>query len=277
MKCAGGRPRALPGRGWFAGYRGRVSAQPIQEELPTGFSVRLDGFEGPFDALLQLIAKRKLEVTELSLHTVTDEFLQYIRAQGPDWDLDEASYFLLVATTLLDVKVVKLLPGAEVDDQEDLALLEVRDLLFARLLQYRAYKEVSAVLADMIANAPLMVPRTVGLDRQYAGLLPDVVFGLGPDGFAALALQALTPKPVPTLSIDHMHAPVVNVAEQKDILADALRVRGRATFRDLIHDAGSRLIVVGRFLALLELFRDGVVRFEQERALAELTVIWTEE
>ncbi len=251
-----------------------MTAEALHPEAPSGFAVHLEEFEGPFDMLLQLISKHKLEVTELSLSQVTDEFVQYIRQQGRDWDLDEASQFLVIAATLLDLKVVKLLPGAEVEDEEDLALLEARDLLFARLMQYRAYKDVSGIFARMLDEAPLMVPRTVGLDPGLHGLLPDVVLGLGPDAFAALAALALTPKPVPEVAIDHVHAPAVSVAEQKEILAGALRERGRATFRDLIEDADNRMIVVGRFLALLELYRDGTVRFEQERALAELTVVW---
>lgn len=236
--------------------------------------MHLEEFSGPFDALLALISKHKLEVTELSLSQVTDEFMQYIRHQGQNWDLEETTHFLVVAATLLDLKVVKLLPGAELEDAEDLALLEARDLLFARLMQYRAYKDVSATFTQMMQDAPLMEARTVGVDPDLRGLLPDVVFGLGPDAFAALGALALTPKPVPLVNTDHVHFPQVSVAEQKDLLAEVLRQRGQATFRQLIEDADNRMIVVGRFLALLELFRDGSVRFEQEKALAELTVVW---
>lgn len=251
-----------------------MTAEALQPEIPTGFAVNLEEFSGPFDMLLQLISKHKLEVTELSLSQVTDEFIQYIRQQGPDWDLDEASQFLVIAATLLDLKVVKLLPGAELEDEEDLALLEARDLLFARLMQYRAYKDVSGVFEQMMQDAPLMLPRTVGLDPDLSGLLPDVVLGLGPDAFAALGALALTPKPVPEVAIDHVHAPAVSVAEQKEILFERLRDNHTLTFRDLIEDADNRMIVVGRFLALLELYRDGTVRFEQERALGELTIVW---
>jgi segregation and condensation protein A len=252
-----------------------VTAAVVHEERePTGFSVNLEEFSGPFDLLLQMISKHKLEVTELALSQVTDEFVQHIRAQGQSWDLEEASHFLVVAATLLDLKVVKLLPGAEVEDEEDLALLEARDLLFARLMQYRAYKDVSATFAQMLADAPVVVPRTAGLDPELQGLLPEVVLGLGPEAFAALAAVALTPKPVPQVDTGHVHAPAVSVAEQKELLAEHLQREGRATFRILIEDADTRLVVVGRFLALLELYRDGSVRFEQERALAELTIVW---
>ena len=212
-----------------------MTAEALPSE-PVGFAVHLEEFEGPFDMLLQLISKHKLEVTELSLSQVTDEFVQYIRQQGRDWDLDEASQFLVIAATLLDLKVVKLLPGAEVEDEEDLALLEARDLLFARLMQYRAYKDVSGIFARMIDDAPLMQPRTVGLDPDLHGLLPDVVLGLGPEAFAALAAVALAPKPVPEVAIDHVHAPPVSVAEQKQILAEALQERGHAKLEDKGYD-----------------------------------------
>ncbi|HQR79694.1 MAG TPA: segregation/condensation protein A [Actinomycetota bacterium] len=254
-----------------------MTAAPVHEEPTSGFAVHLEEFSGPFDVLLQMISKHKLEVTELSLSQVTDEFVQYIRQQGQAWDLEEASHFLVVAATLLDLKVVKLLPGAELEDEEDLALLEARDLLFARLMQYRAYKDVSATFAQMLADAPLMQPRTVGLDPDLRGLLPDVILGFGPDAFAALAAVALTPKPVPEVATDHIHAHHVNVAEQKEILFGRLRECRQATFRELIEDADNRMVVVGRFLALLELFRDGTVRFEQERALAELTIVWEDD
>lgn len=255
------------------GYGGKVTAEAVHDE-PVGFAVHLEEFSGPFDALLQLISKHKLEVTELSLSQVTDEFLRYIRRQGQSWDLDETSHFLVVAATLLDLKVVKLLPGAEIGDEEDLALLEARDLLFARLMQYRAYKDVSATFAQMMRDAPHMLPRTVGLDPDLNGLLPDVVLGLGPDAFAALGALALTPKPVLEVATDHVHAAHVSVPEQKEILTAALLLRGQATFRDLIEDAENRMIVVGRFLALLELYRDGTVRFEQAKALGDLTIVW---
>lgn len=164
---------------------------------PPGFSVRVGEFEGPFDLLLTLISKHKLEVTELALHQVTDEFIGYIRGQGVTWDLDEASGFLVVAATLLDLKAARLLPSGEVEDEEDLALLEARDLLFARLLQYRAYKEVAALFAERMATASKRFPRAVGLEPQFAALLPEVLIGLGPDQFAALAARALAPRPTP--------------------------------------------------------------------------------
>ena len=241
----------------------------------TGFSVRLDEFEGPFDLLLSLIAKHRLDVTVLALHTVIDDFLAHIRARGPEWDLDEATEFLVVAATLLDLKAARLLPSGEVEDEEDLALLEARDILFARLLQYRAYKDVSAVLGELLRTGSRRHPREVGLDPEFSGLLPEVLIGLGPLEFAALAAKALAPKPVPQVGVGHIHAVRVSVREQAAILVDRLRRHPSATFRSLTSDCDSTLLVVARFLALLELYRDGSVAFDQVSPLGELHIRWT--
>ena len=241
----------------------------------TAFSVTVGSFEGPFDLLLQLISKHKLEVTELALHIVTDEFIAHLRAQGPEWDLDETTEFLVVAATLLDLKAARLLPSGEVEDEEDLALLEARDLLFARLLQYRAYKEVSALFAERMARAGRQVPRSVGLEPHFADLLPEVVLGLGLDAFAALAAKALTPRTEPEVSVSHLHVPLVSVREQAAIIVGRLRRQRTATFRALVSDAATTMVVIGRFLALLELFREGSVSFEQVAPLGDLTIRWT--
>ncbi len=242
----------------------------------TGFRVDLgDLFEGPFDLLLGLIAKHKLDVTEVALSKVTDEFISHLKGKGADWDLGQATEFLVVAATLLDLKAARLLPSGEVDDEEDLALLEARDLLFARLLQYRAYKTVSAVFADRMATEAGRFPRSVALEPHLAGLLPEVLLGLGPQEFAALAAKVFAPKPVPYLSIDHLHAPTVSVREQAAVLVTSLRRTGIATFRSLTADCQGTLVVVARFLALLELFREGAVTFEQADPLGELHVRWT--
>ncbi len=241
----------------------------------SGFSVKVEQFEGPFDLLLQLISKHKLEVTELALHQVTDEFIAYIRAQGSEWDLDEASGFLVVAATLLDLKAARLLPSGEVEDEEDLALLEARDLLFARLLQYRAYKEVTVLFAERMAHAARRFPRSVSLEPQFAALLPEVLIEIGPDQFAALAARALAPKVVEQVSVSHLHVPRVSVREQAGIIVERLRRQRTATFRALVSDCDSVLLVVGRFLALLELYREQVVAFDQLAPLGDLTVRWT--
>ena len=247
-------------------------ARPVDD---TRFRVRLDEFEGPFDLLLSLISKHKLEVTELAIHPVTDDFVAHIRAQGSEWDLDETTEFLVIAATLLDLKTARLLPSGEVEDEEDIALFEARDLLFARLLQYRAYKEVAAIFAARMANEARRHPRAVGLEPQFASLLPEVLLGIGPEQFALLAGEAMAPREQPQMSVAHLHSPRVSVREQAAVIVARLRRSGSATFRSLIADADSTLVVVGRFLALLELFREGVIAFEQAVALGELQVRWT--
>ncbi|MFY1575747.1 segregation/condensation protein A [Verrucosispora sp. WMMD703] len=249
-----------------------VAAEPAEG---TGFTVRLANFTGPFDLLLQLIGKHKLDVTEVALHQVTDEFIAYIRAMGDDWDLDEASEFLLVAATLLDLKAARLLPAAEVEDPEDLALLEARDLLFARLLQYKAYKEAAAHIAALEEVGGRRYPRAVTLEARYAEALPDLVLGVGPQRLLKLAVRAMTPKPVPEVSVAHVHMVRVSVREHAGIIAERLRRAGTASFSLLCADCEATLEVVARFLALLELYRQGVVAFVQEQALEELTVRWT--
>lgn len=241
----------------------------------SGFTVRLANFTGPFDLLLQLISKHKLDVTEVALHQVTDEFITYLRAMGDQWDLDETSEFLLVAATLLDLKAARLLPAAEVEDEADLALLEARDLLFARLLQYKAYKEAAAHLAELEETGGRRYPRAVTLEHRYAQALPDLVFGIGPQRLRDLAVRVFTPKPPPEVSIAHVHLVRVSVREHAGTIAERLRQAGTATFTELCVDCEALLEVVARFLALLELYREGLVAFAQEQALEELVVRWT--
>ncbi|WP_078890346.1 segregation and condensation protein A [Streptomyces maremycinicus] len=239
------------------------------------FKVRLANFEGPFDLLLQLISKHKLDVTEVALSKVTDEFMAHIRAMGPDWDLDQTTEFLVVAATLLDLKAARLLPAAEVEDEADLALLEARDLLFARLLQYRAYKRVADIFTDRLESEARRYPRTVGLEPHHAELLPEVVISIGPEGFAKLAVKAMQPRAKPQVYVDHIHAPLVSVQEQAGIVVARLRELGEASFRTLVADTEDTLTVVARFLALLELYREKAVALDQESALGELLVRWT--
>ncbi|MET8512257.1 ScpA family protein [Streptomyces sp. NPDC005077] len=238
------------------------------------FTVRLANFEGPFDLLLQLISKHKLDVTEVALSKVTDEFMTHIRAMGVDWDLDQTTEFLVVAATLLDLKAARLLPAAEVEDEADLALLEARDLLFARLLQYRAYKRIAEIFSARLESEGRRFPRTVGLEPHHAELLPEVVISIGAEGFARLAVKAMQPKPKPQVYVDHIHAPLVSVREQAEIVVARLREAGEITFRGLTEDAPDTLTVVARFLALLELYREKVVTLDQEEALGELMVRW---
>jgi segregation and condensation protein A len=249
------------------------SAVPVDGDDGT-FRVRLDNFEGPFDLLLNLISRRQMDVTEVALSQVTDEFITYLAGAG-QWDLGRATEFLVVAATLLDLKAARLLPSAEVEDEEDLALLEARDLLFARLLQYRAYKLVAAHLAELDRLQARRHGRSVELEPRFAGLLPEVLLDLSPQRFAELAAAAMVARPVPTVAVDHVHAPRVSVREHMSVLRDRLRRQGSATFRGLTTDCASTLEVVARFLGLLELYRDGLVAFDQAAALAELRVRWT--
>ena len=238
------------------------------------FAVSLAEFSGPFDLLLSLIAKHKLEVTELALHIVTDDYLTYLRSQGAQWNLDETTEFVLIAATLLDLKAARLLPRGEVEDDDDLDLLAARDLLFARLLQYQAFKSVSLDFAALMASAARRVPRSVALEADLAALLPEVVMGLGPRAFSELAAEVFTPAPPPQVSVAHIHAPQVSVREEAVTVVSHLRARGSATFRALVADAGGTAVVVARFLALLELYREGVVTFVQAGGLAELRITW---
>ena len=256
----------------------QVAATPsITDGRVAGFSLHLENFDGPFDLLLQLISRHKMDITEVALGTVTDEFISYIKQlenSENGWDLDKTTEFLVVAATLLDLKAAKLLPSGEVDDESDLALLEARDLLFARLMQYRAFKEIAAIFSERIEREEKSFPRTVALEPHFAQLLPEVLIGVGAQRFAAIANRVLTPKTTPIFSIDHLHRPLVSVAEQAVKVVEMLRKAGRVTFRSLVSDASSTLVVVARFLALLELYREGVVRFEQVISLGELQITW---
>jgi segregation and condensation protein A len=251
-----------------------TTTQPIiRENSVDKFNVKLNQFEGPFDLLLSLIAKHELEVTALALHIVTDDFLQYIKNQGSQWDLDEATEFLVIAATLLDLKTARLLPSGEVEDEEDIARLEARDLLFARLMQYKAFKDVSIWLNDQLSIESKRFARSVSLEPQFANLLPEVLLGLGPNELARLAAKAMEVKTIPSVSLSHLHAPAVSVREQAGIIVERLRRVGATTFRSLI--SGVEVpVVVARFLAVLELFRESQITLEQESPLADLYIRW---
>ncbi|MCC9206472.1 segregation and condensation protein A [Arthrobacter sp. zg-Y769] len=246
-----------------------------------GFAVRLTNFTGPFDVLLGLISKHELDITEIALATVTDEFLGYIRelfGTGPEVALDEASEFLVIAATLLDLKAARLLPAGDVDDEEDVALLEARDLLFARLLQYKAFREMAALMGERLTDEARRFPRQVTLDPHFAAMLPELIWRTTPQQLADLAARALQPRDElpPTVGLEHLHAPKTSVREQALILAERLAQNGAATFAALVSDADGP-VAVARFLALLEMFRDGAVGFEQETPLGELLITWTSE
>jgi segregation and condensation protein A len=255
-----------------------ITSEQAESIAPeSGFSVHLDNFDGPFDLLLQLISRHKLDITEISLSLVTDEFIAFIRAleaSGEGWRLDQATEFLVIAATLLDLKAARLLPSGEIEDEEDLALLEARDILFARLLQYRAFKEVAASFQDAIATADKSFPRVVALDPALASLLPEVLIGVGAQRFAAIAERVLTPKAPPVVAVEHLHSALVSVAEESRLVVEALRKGRTVSFRNLVQGADSTLVVVARFLALLDLYRQGALRFEQVIALGELQISW---
>ena len=254
-----------------------VAQSLMGEGRIAGFSVKLENFDGPFDLLLQLISRHKMEITEVALATVTDEFIAHIRAleeTEEGWKLDQATEFLVVAATLLDLKAARLLPSGEVDDEEDLALLEARDLLFARLLQYRAFKEIASIIAERIDIQEKSFPRSVSLEPSLAALLPEVMIGVTPERFAAVANRVLAPKILPKLSTEHLHMAMVSVAAESRNVVALLRRNKSMTFRAMVADAESTLVVVARFLSLLELYKDGQIRFEQVIALGELQVTW---
>jgi segregation and condensation protein A len=253
-----------------------IIEQP-EVESTSAFQVHLDNFDGPFDLLLQLISRHKLDITEISLSLVTDEFIAYIRAlelSGEGWRLDQATEFLVIAATLLDLKAARLLPSGEIEDEEDLALLEARDILFARLLQYRAFKEIAASFQEAIAAADRSFPRVVALDPALASLLPEVLIGVGPARFAAIADRVLTPKAPPVVALEHLHTALVSVSEESKLVVEALRKGRTLSFRSLVAEADSTLVVVARFLALLDLYRQGALRFEQVVALGDLQISW---
>ena len=254
-----------------------TETQP-EESKQTGFQVRLSNFEGPFDLLLQLIFAHRLDVTEVALHQVTDDFIAYTKAIGPQLGLDETTAFLVIAATLLDLKAARLLPAGEIHDEEDLALLEVRDLLFARLLQYRAFKHVAEMFAELEAAALRSYPRAVSLEPRYEDLLPEVMLGVDAQLFAEIAATAFTPRPVPTVATEHLHELMVSVPEQAEQLLAELQRRGSghwATFSELVADCREPILIVGRFLALLELYRSRAVAFDQSEPLGVLQISWT--
>lgn len=249
----------------------------VNAENPTGFAVHLDNFDGPFDLLLQLISRHRMDITEVALSEVTDEFISFIRAleeSGEGWRLDQATEFLVVAATLLDLKAARLLPSGEVEDETDLALLEARDLLFARLLQYRAFKEIASTFHERITLTDKIFARVVALDASLASLLPEVLIGVGAQRFAAIAERVLTPKLTPTVAMEHLHLPLVSVAEESRWVVENLRRSRSMTFRHLVAEAESTLVVVARFLALLDLYRQGALRFDQVVSLGELQISW---
>ncbi len=249
----------------------------VAAESADGFRVSLANFDGPFDLLLSLLGKHELDITEISLSKVTDEFISYLKGLDDDEELEQASEFLVVAATLLDMKVAGLLPQGELVDAESVALLEARDLLFARLLQYRAFKEVSAWFERSLRREDRRHVRAVKLDEKHRRSVPELVWTLSKDDFAAIALLAFTPKEIPSVGLDHLHAPLISIREQAAVVVTLLRDAGTLNFRELVAGVAQPGIVVARFLAVLELYRHAAISFEQLEPLGELTLRWTAE
>ena len=244
-------------------------------DVPRGFRLTLANFDGPFDLLLSLISKHELDITEVSLSKVTDEFISYLKGLTGVDELDQASEFLVVAATLLDLKVAGLLPQGELVDAEDVALLEARDLLFARLLQYRAFKEAARWFDGHLEAEAARHPRSVRLEAKYRKQTPELVWTLSLHDFAALATFAMTPREIPVVGLDHLHAPLVSIREQAAIVVTLLRSGEVTSFRQLIAGAEQRGVVIARFLAVLELYRHAAISFEQLEPLGDLTLRWT--
>ena len=247
------------------------------ETESSGFSVSLSNFNGPFDLLLSLIAKHELDITEVSLSKITDEFISYLRGLDSEEELDQATEFLVVAATLLDLEVAGLLPQGELVDAEDVALLEARDLLFARLLQYRAFKEAAQWFSGRLDTESTRHFRSVRLEDKYRRSTPELVWTLTAEDFAALAAYALAPRELPTVGLDHLHAPLVSIREQAAHVVALLRSGGTLTFRHLIAGAEQKGVIIARFLAVLELYRAAAISFDQLEPLGELTIRWTAE
>jgi segregation and condensation protein A len=254
-----------------------AAVEPAALEPAAGFSVSLSNFSGPFDLLLSLIGKHELDITEVSLSVVTGEFIAYLHGLDSVEELDQASEFLVVAATLLDLKVAGLLPQGELVDAEDVALLEARDLLFARLLQYRAFKEAAQWFTAQLDTEATRHARSVRLEEQHRERTPELVWTLTPDDFAAIAALALAPREIPVVGLDHLHAPLVSIREQAAFVVTLLRSGETMTFRQLIAGADVKGVVIARFLAVLELYRHAAISFEQVEPLGELSLRWTSE
>lgn len=243
----------------------------------TGFAVSLSNFEGPFDLLLSLISKHEMDITEISLSKVTDEFISYLKELDDEEELEQASEFLVIAATLLDLKIAGLLPKGEVVDAEDVALLEARDLLFARLLQYRAFKEIASWFNTSMTLEQSRMARDVRVEERFRNQKPELIWTLSAQEFAKLALETMSPREIPMVGLTHLHASRVSIREQATAVVQLLRSKGTVSFFDLIREIKDRAVVVARFLAVLELYRLAALSFEQETPLGDLQLTWRAE
>lgn len=243
-------------------------------EKSSGFAVNLSNFEGPFDLLLTLISKHEMDITEISLSKVTDEFISYLKQLDDSEELEQASEFLVIAATLLDLKIAGLLPRGEVVDAEDVALLEARDLLFARLLQYRAFKEVATWFNTALNLESSRVARDVRMEERFKNQQPELVWSLSKEDFARLAEETMRPREIPMVGMTHLHASRVSIREQAGAVVELLRKKGSLTFFEVIREVKDRAVVVARFLAVLELYRMNALVFEQDTPLGDLLLTW---
>lgn len=271
-----------------AGSRSEAEGSSAEAEISTeesatsGFQVNLEVYSGPFDALLGMIANNKLELTEVSLSSITEEFLTYVRGLDFTKNMDEASAFLDIASILVEVKSVAILPGGEDNqhDEQSLEALRERDLLFARLLQYRAYKQAAGDFRARIAANSGRFPHPAAMDEGVAAMLPELVWTLTPLELAQLAAQVIANAPASEVSIHQLHVPLVDLRAQslvvRDRLIAALESKGdqSMSFSELTRDCTSRIEVVARFMAVLVFFKQGVLQYQQDGPFAELHLRW---
>lgn len=271
-----------------AGSRSEIEGNSAEAEISTeesstsGFQVNLEVYSGPFDALLGMIANNKLELTEVSLSSITEEFLTYVRGLDFTKNMDEASAFLDIASILVEAKSVAILPGSEDSqhDEQSLEALRERDLLFARLLQYRAYKQAAGDFRARIAANAGRFPHPAAMDEGIAAMLPELVWTLTPLELAQLAAQVIANAPASEVSIHQLHVPLVDLRAQslvvRDRLIAALESKGdqSMSFSELTRDCTSRIEVVARFMAVLVFFKQGVLQYQQDGPFAELHLRW---
>lgn len=271
-----------------AGSRSEAEGSSAEAEISTeesatsGFRVNLEVYSGPFDALLGMIANNKLELTEVSLSSITEEFLTYVRGLDFTKNMDEASAFLDIASILVEAKSVAILPGGEDSqhDEQSLEALRERDLLFARLLQYRAYKQAVGDFRARIAANAGRFPHPAAMDEGIAAMLPELVWTLTPLELAQLAAQVIANAPASEVSIHQLHVPLVDLRAQslvvRDRLIAALESKGdqSISFSELTRDCTSRIEVVARFMAVLVFFKQGVLQYQQDGPFAELHLRW---
>lgn len=235
-------------------------------------------YEGPFDLLLQLILKEQVDIYEVNLSLIVDAYLIEVERMQAEQnlDLDVITGFLLIAATLVDLKARRLLPNqSDMDLDEELALWEERDLLLARLLEAKTFKDVATVFSQLAEDADLSFPRVVGPDERFASVMPDLLEGTSVTSLQRAAIRALTPRPVPVVDLFHVNPIKITVADAVEELLDELPRAGRISFRRLTADLGDRIEVIVRFLALLELFKQGVVELDQPERFGDIDVVWT--